>query len=75
MKKDIEQILKEIATSLKQIKKIVIDNNQISGFIASQQTPHSPHFNKEDIKSIMITSEQLDYMAKEKISMNVWGDA
>jgi len=75
MKKDIEQILKEIATSLKQIKKIVIDNNQISGFIASQQTPRSPHLNKEDIKSIMITSEQLDYMAKEKISMNVWGDA
>lgn len=72
--KEIEILLKQIGSALKKIKKITIDNNQLIGFCLAQSQSHIP-IPEEWKKSVSVSTEQLDYMMRNNIPLNQWGDS
>jgi len=73
-KKEIVILLKQISSALKELKKLTIDNNQLIGFCITQSQSHIP-IPEEFKKSLSVSNEQLDYMMKNKIPLNQWGDS
>lgn len=71
------EILNELLSKIEDLEDISVHNNNLLGFLIERTRVPQPQIkiNTDELQSIYITGEMIDYLQKNDISMDFVGDA